>query len=123
MHVDLGAEQLLAAEKDHRKIAVEVKSFASPSEMQDLELAVGQFTVYHDVLARVEPDRELFLALNEEVYNNLFEEPIGEYFSRHTMQELYDLACETNLMLAPANSPKQILASAINRLQLQRGVC
>jgi benzylsuccinate CoA-transferase BbsF subunit len=27
------------------------------------------------------------------------------------MQELYDLACETNLMLAPANSPREILAS------------
>jgi crotonobetainyl-CoA:carnitine CoA-transferase CaiB-like acyl-CoA transferase len=39
------------------------------------------------------------------------ERAVGEYFSRHTMQELYDIACETNLMLAPANSPKQILAS------------
>jgi crotonobetainyl-CoA:carnitine CoA-transferase CaiB-like acyl-CoA transferase len=39
------------------------------------------------------------------------EVPIGEYFARHTMQELYDLACETNLMLAPANSPREILAS------------
>ncbi len=39
------------------------------------------------------------------------EAPIREYFSRHTMQELYDLACETNLMLAPANSPREILAS------------
>jgi crotonobetainyl-CoA:carnitine CoA-transferase CaiB-like acyl-CoA transferase len=40
------------------------------------------------------------------------ERPIGEYFARHTMQELYDLACETNLMLAPANSPREIYASA-----------
>jgi len=39
------------------------------------------------------------------------EAPIGTYFARHTMQELYDLACETNLMLAPANSPREILAS------------
>jgi crotonobetainyl-CoA:carnitine CoA-transferase CaiB-like acyl-CoA transferase len=39
------------------------------------------------------------------------EAPIGSYFARHTMQELYDLACETNLMLAPANSPREILAS------------
>ena len=28
------------------------------------------------------------------------------------MQELYDIACETNLMLAPANSPREIYASA-----------
>jgi crotonobetainyl-CoA:carnitine CoA-transferase CaiB-like acyl-CoA transferase len=39
------------------------------------------------------------------------EVPVREYFCRHTMQELYDLACETNLMLAPANSPREILAS------------
>ena len=37
---------------------------------------------------------------------------VAEYFSRHTMQELYDIACETNLMLAPANSPREIYASA-----------
>jgi hypothetical protein len=78
MYVDLGAEQLLAAEKGGRKIAVEVKSFVGPSEMEDLEQAVGQFTIYHDVLSRAEPDRALFLALNEEVYHNLFEEPIGQ---------------------------------------------
>ena len=38
--------------------------------------------------------------------------PLAEYFARHTMQELYDIACETNLMLAPANSPREIFASA-----------
>jgi crotonobetainyl-CoA:carnitine CoA-transferase CaiB-like acyl-CoA transferase len=38
--------------------------------------------------------------------------PLGEYFSRHSMQELYDLACRTNLMLASANSPREIYASA-----------
>ena len=37
---------------------------------------------------------------------------VAEYFSRHTMQELYDIACKTNLMLAPANSPREIYASA-----------
>ena len=40
------------------------------------------------------------------------EQPIAEYFAAHTMQELYDIACETNLMLAPANSPREIYASA-----------
>src|SRR3954462_6958252 len=68
MYVDLGAEALLTAEKGPRKIAVEVKSFVGLSEMEDLERAVGQYTVYHDVLSEIEPDRELFLAINEEVY-------------------------------------------------------
>ena len=40
------------------------------------------------------------------------EEAVGAYFARHTMQELYDIACETNLMLAPANSAREIYASA-----------
>lgn len=40
------------------------------------------------------------------------EAPIREYFAGQTMQALYDIACETNLMLAPANSPREILASA-----------
>ena len=78
MYVDLGAEVLLTAEKGPRKIAVEVKSFAGLSEMEDLERAVGQYTVYHDVLSQIEPDRELFLAVHAEVYSDLFEEPIGE---------------------------------------------
>jgi len=36
LFVDLGAEQLLGAEKGNRKIAVEIKSFAGPSEIADL---------------------------------------------------------------------------------------
>lgn len=40
------------------------------------------------------------------------EEPVATYFARHTMTELYETACETNLMLAPANSPREIYASA-----------
>jgi crotonobetainyl-CoA:carnitine CoA-transferase CaiB-like acyl-CoA transferase len=40
------------------------------------------------------------------------EAAVAEYFAQHTMQELYELACETNLMLAPINSPREIYASA-----------
>ena len=38
--------------------------------------------------------------------------PVGEYFLRHTMSELYEVAVVTNLMLAPANSPPQLLDNA-----------
>ena len=33
---------------------------------------------------------------------------LGEWLSRHTSQELYDLACEHNLLLAPAMSPREM---------------
>lgn len=77
MYVDLGAELLLAAEKNQRKIAVEIKTFAGLSEMDDLEKAIGQYILYHDVLKKIEPDRELFLAVSEETFTDLFQEPIG----------------------------------------------
>ncbi len=40
------------------------------------------------------------------------ERPVADYFARHTMRELYEIACETNMMLAPANTPPEIYASA-----------
>jgi hypothetical protein len=78
LYVDLGAQQLFAAEKADRKIAVEVKSFVGPSEMEDLEKAVGQYVLYHEILVQTEPGRELYLAVKEETFVDLFEEPIGK---------------------------------------------
>ncbi|MDZ7733382.1 MAG: CoA transferase [Acidimicrobiia bacterium] len=39
-------------------------------------------------------------------------ETLAAYFARHTMTELYELACEHHLTLAPVNSPREIHASA-----------
>jgi XisH protein len=78
LYVDLGAERLLAAQKGAQKIAVEIKSFAGPSMVDDLEKAIGQFTVYHDVLETTEPDRILYLAVSETAYHNAFEDPLGQ---------------------------------------------
>jgi XisH protein len=77
MYVDLGAKQLIAAEQGERKIAVEIKSFVSPSEMEDLRDAVGQFVMYRAVMRRLEPERTLYLAVREYIFDALFEEPIG----------------------------------------------
>jgi len=57
VYVDLGAEQLLAAEKRGQKIAVEIKSFVGRSDVDDLEKALGQYLLYHDILVQREPDR------------------------------------------------------------------
>ena len=38
--------------------------------------------------------------------------PIAAYFARHSMAELYDIACTRVLMLAPVNSPEQLVESA-----------
>ena len=39
------------------------------------------------------------------------EADVAAFFARHTMAQLYAIACETNLMLAPISSPAEILAS------------
>ncbi len=78
LYVDLGAQRFLGAEKGDRKIAVEIKSFASPSLMDALEKALGQFVLYDDILERVEPDRTLYLAVSAWVYDEVFRDPVGE---------------------------------------------
>ena len=78
MYVDLAAEQLVAAERHGQKIAVEIKSFIGPSEIEDLRNALGQFVLYRTILQTTEPDRILYLAVREATFLALFEEPIGQ---------------------------------------------
>jgi len=75
--VDLGAKRMLAAEKNNQKIAIEIKSFRHASELHDLEQAVGQYALYHALLVRLDPERQLFLAVPHQVYENIFTEPIA----------------------------------------------
>lgn len=76
--VDLGAEKLIAAERGSEKIAVEVKSFLGPSPIRDLENAWGQFFLYSRALRKQEPNRILYLAVNETVFQTLFAEEAGQ---------------------------------------------
>jgi len=78
LYIDLGAEKLIAAEKTGQKIAVEVKSFVSNSPISDLEKALGQYILYHDILQKLEPNRCLYLAIRQETYSELFQEPVGK---------------------------------------------
>lgn len=78
LYIDLGADPVLAAEKVDQRIAVEIKSFVGPSEVEDLKNALGAHILYHDILAQLDPQRVLFLAIREAVYFALFDEPIGQ---------------------------------------------
>lgn len=67
--VDLGAEQLVAAERSGEKIAIEIKSFLNPSAITDFHSALGQFLSYRLALKSVEPDRTLYLAVPLDTYH------------------------------------------------------
>ncbi len=74
VQADLGAEKTLAAEKAGRKIAVEIKVFGSQSPISELEKAIGQYGVYRLILNRIDPQRELFLAIAHDVYLDFFQQ-------------------------------------------------
>lgn len=71
--IDLAAEQIIAAAKDNQKIAVEIKSFISPSNVSDFHTALGQFLNYRDALELTEPERILYLAVRSPVYESFFQ--------------------------------------------------
>ena len=79
LYADLGAEKVIAAQRDSEKIVVEIKVFNTPSLMTELEKAIGQYNVYRSFLKRLEPERWLYLAITDDVYQDFFcLEPIQE---------------------------------------------
>jgi hypothetical protein len=77
LFVDLGAEELIGAEKGGREIAVEVKSFMAASALNEFHTAVGQFVNYRMVLAESQPRRTLYLAVPEGIYHSLLDTVFG----------------------------------------------
>jgi XisH protein len=98
LFVDLGAEKLITAEKDSVKIAVEIKSFVSPSEIQDLENALGQYILYQNVLQRIEPERILYLAIREAVFHKLFEQEVGQILLENKILKLLTFNPKTEVI-------------------------
>lgn len=88
LFIDLGAEKLIAAEKDHQKIAVEIKSFIGNSQVNDLENALGQYILYQEVLLEKQNERLLFLAIKKSAYEEIFEEPIGQILLKRKILNL-----------------------------------
>lgn len=75
LYADLAAEQIIAAELRGKRIVVEVKSFLGKSPMTDFHNALGQYIVYRNLLQLTEPDYQLFLAIDDITYSNLFQRP------------------------------------------------
>lgn len=74
LSIDLGAEKLIAAEREGQKIAVEVKSFLERSSaISEFHTALGQFINYRGALRRRQPERVLYLAVPLTTYKTFFQ--------------------------------------------------
>ncbi|MDX2006490.1 MAG: element excision factor XisH family protein [Meiothermus sp.] len=93
--VDLGAE-VIAAETNDVRIAVEVKSFFGKSEMTELERALGQIMLYRNMLRESQPERLLYLAVPQPIMVRLFEDDLGQLLIRNEALRVlsYDPALE-----------------------------
>jgi CRISPR/Cas system-associated exonuclease Cas4 (RecB family) len=73
LEIDLAADRMMAAERNGQKIAVEVKSFISASNVSEFHTALGQFLNYRDALDSTDPERTLYLAVRRPIYETFFQ--------------------------------------------------
>lgn len=87
---------MLAAELGERKIAVEIKSFIGRSWVDDFHQALGQFLNYRRALRLQEPERQLYLAVPLETYENYFPRWLAQSaITEHQLKIIvYDAAAE-----------------------------
>lgn len=74
-YIDLGAEQLIAAEKGSEKIAIEIKGFSYASPVSAFHQIMGQYVNYRAALAEKDPERTLYLAIPKLAYDDFFQRP------------------------------------------------
>ena len=70
--------RFIGAERENIRIAIEIKEFQGRSVIADLEQALGQYVLYRLLLNKVDPGREIYLAVTDITYDEIFSEPIGQ---------------------------------------------
>jgi hypothetical protein len=90
VYIDLAAEEAIAAEKEGRKIAVEVKSFTGGSTISEFHTALGQFLNYRVAIeVSSEPKRMLYLAVPTDTYQMFLRfEPAKTVIERYEIRLL-----------------------------------
>ena len=63
LQTDIGAEKVITAEKGLKKIAVEIKSFTTPSALHEFIKSTGQYRAYKLAMNLKKSDRFLYIAI------------------------------------------------------------
>lgn len=89
LKIDLGAESTIAAQRDQERIAVEIKSFITDSDVSEFHTALGQYLNYVQALEDKEPERTLYLAIPHDTYQDFFQIPfVQASLKRHSVRLL-----------------------------------
>jgi len=99
LSADLGAERLLTADKGIQKIVVEIKSFVGQSDVRDLEQALGQYILYRQILKEMGIKRNLYLAISELTFNNVFTIELGLVLLKNKIIQLIIFDDEREVIL------------------------
>ncbi len=76
--IDLAAENVFAADRGDEKIAVEIKSFIQESVPNEFHGALGQFLNYKLILRKIDPNRKIYLAVRQEIFEDFFQYPFTQ---------------------------------------------
>lgn len=71
--IDLGAEKIIGAERNNKRIAVEVKTFLKSSFANEFHSVLGQYLNYAVNLKQYEAGRILYLAVPADVWRTQFQ--------------------------------------------------
>jgi hypothetical protein len=90
VYADLGAEKLLSESSKSNKIVIEIKVFGGNSKIEDFEKALGQITLYRTLMNILSFERQIFLAVSDEVY--------AKFFQRKAIQPVIEIQ-KINLLI------------------------
>jgi hypothetical protein len=93
--VDLAAERYLAAEKEGRKIAVEVKDFDRNAMASELQKLIGQLQLYQWALEEYSPERDLYLAISQTVYDDYIQDEQTAFHAIVERKRINLIVCDT----------------------------
>lgn len=65
-----------------------MKSFVGPSDVKDLEQALGQYVLYRQILDEMGIERNLYLAVSQPTFNSLFTIELGQVLLKNQVIKL-----------------------------------
>ncbi|OUL19068.1 XisH protein [Nostoc sp. RF31YmG] len=75
LFADLSGKKLFSAQKAEANIVVEIKSFLGLSPIHEFQCALGQYILYRTLLSVINPQQNVYLGIEQEIYETFFQQP------------------------------------------------